>query len=95
MTTDFPTAPSAYGLNGPSANVTVEKSIHASHTEILTPPTSQGKRVQLSVRIFMFPEIPFLLPPSDHCMPTTQSLTNDHFGNLAPYTAPDAARRFG
>jgi hypothetical protein len=38
MTTDFPTAPSAYGLNGPSANVTVEKSIHASHTEILTPP---------------------------------------------------------
>jgi len=39
MTTDFPTAPSAYGLNGPSATVTVEKSIHASHTEILTPPT--------------------------------------------------------
>lgn len=38
MTTDFPTAPSAYGLNGPSATVTVEKSIHASHTEILTPP---------------------------------------------------------
>ena len=38
MTTDFPTAPSAYGLNGPSAAVTVEKSIHASHTEILTPP---------------------------------------------------------
>jgi len=36
MTTDFPTAPSAYGLNGPSATVTVEKSIHASHTEILT-----------------------------------------------------------
>ena len=40
MTTDFPTAPSAYGLNGPSANVTVEKSIHASHTEILTPPAA-------------------------------------------------------
>ena len=38
MTTDFPTAPSAYGLNGPSATVTVEKSIHASHTEILTTP---------------------------------------------------------
>ena len=36
MTTDFPTAPSAYGLNGPSAAATVEKSIHASHTEILT-----------------------------------------------------------
>jgi len=31
MTTDFPTAPSAYGLNGPSAAVNVEKSIHASH----------------------------------------------------------------
>ena len=38
MTTDFPTAPRAYGLNGPSAPVTVEKSPHASHTEILTPP---------------------------------------------------------
>ena len=38
MTTDFPTAPSAYGLYGPSAAVTVEKSTHASHTEILTPP---------------------------------------------------------
>jgi hypothetical protein len=37
MTTDFPTAPSAYGLNGPSVTVTVEKSIRASHTEILTP----------------------------------------------------------
>ncbi|QSA98512.1 hypothetical protein [Methylococcus sp. EFPC2] len=40
MTTDFATAPSAYGLNGPSAAVTVEKSTHASHTEILTPPTT-------------------------------------------------------
>jgi hypothetical protein len=38
MTTDFPTAPPAYGLYGPSAPVTVEKSTHASHTEILTPP---------------------------------------------------------
>jgi hypothetical protein len=38
MTTDFPTAPSAYGLNGPSAAVTVEKSPHASHTKNLTPP---------------------------------------------------------
>ena len=38
MTTNFPTAPRAYGLNGPSASVTVEKSPHASHTEILTPP---------------------------------------------------------
>ena len=37
MTSDFPTAPSAYGLNRPSAAVTVEKSIHASHTEIRTP----------------------------------------------------------
>ena len=39
MTPDFPTAPSAYGLEGPSATVTVEKSLHASHTEILIPPT--------------------------------------------------------
>ena len=41
MTTDFPTAPSAYGLNGPPAAVTVEKSPHASHTEILTTPDHQ------------------------------------------------------
>ena len=41
MTTDFPTAPSAYGLNGPSAAVTVEKSPHASHTEILTLPIKE------------------------------------------------------
>jgi len=41
MTTDFPTAPSAYGLNGPSAAVTVEKSLHASHTEILTTPLAK------------------------------------------------------
>lgn len=38
MTTDFPTAPGAYGLNGPSAPVPVEKSPLASHTEILTSP---------------------------------------------------------
>lgn len=38
MTTDFSTVPSANGLNGPSAPVTVETSTHASHTEILTPP---------------------------------------------------------
>jgi hypothetical protein len=38
MTSDFPTAPSTYGLKGPSAAVTVEKSPHASHTEILTLP---------------------------------------------------------
>ena len=43
MTTDFPTAPGAYGLNGPSAPVTVEKSPHASHTEILTPLFSEQR----------------------------------------------------
>lgn len=41
MTTNFPTAPRAYGLNGPSAPLTVEKSPHASHTEILTPPAAR------------------------------------------------------
>ena len=41
MTTDFPTAPSAYGLNGPSAAVTVEKSTHASHTKNLTAPLAR------------------------------------------------------
>lgn len=45
MTTDFPTAPSAYGLYGPSAAVTVEKSTHASHTEILTPPFPNARRL--------------------------------------------------
>ncbi|MGB7502607.1 MAG: hypothetical protein WBM25_09450, partial [Azonexus sp.] len=49
MTTDFSTAPSAYGLNGPSAAVTVEKSLHASHTEILTPPRVQSI-AQLSLK---------------------------------------------
>jgi hypothetical protein len=39
MTTDFPTAPPAYGLEGPSAGSTVEKSQPASHTEFLTLPT--------------------------------------------------------
>jgi hypothetical protein len=48
MTTDFPTAPSAYGLNGPSATVTVEKSIHASHTEILTPPALSNEANHLA-----------------------------------------------
>jgi len=38
ITTGFPTAPPAYGLKGPSADVTVEKSLHPSHTEILTLP---------------------------------------------------------
>ena len=38
MTTDFPTAPPAYGLEGPSADSTVEKSHSASHIEILTLP---------------------------------------------------------
>ena len=38
MTTDFPTAPPAYGLEGPSAGSTVEKSQPASHTEFLTLP---------------------------------------------------------
>ncbi|KAF0162550.1 MAG: hypothetical protein FD157_3859, partial [Rhodocyclaceae bacterium] len=33
-----PTAPPAYGLEGPSAGSTVEKSQPASHTEFLTLP---------------------------------------------------------
>ena len=43
MTPDFPTAPSAYGLNGPSAAVTVEKSPLASHTKNLTAPCHIGQ----------------------------------------------------
>jgi len=37
MITDFPTAPLAPGLIGAGGG-TVEKSLSASHTEILTPP---------------------------------------------------------
>lgn len=37
MTTDFPTAPLAPGHKGAGGG-TVEKSLSASHTEILTPP---------------------------------------------------------
>jgi len=37
MTTDFPTAPLAPGLRGAGGGA-VEKSLPASHTEILTPP---------------------------------------------------------
>ena len=36
MIADFPTAAPAYGLKGPPATVTVEKSLHPSHPEILT-----------------------------------------------------------
>jgi hypothetical protein len=38
----FGRLPGAYGLNGPSAPPSVEKSTHASHTEILTPPSGTG-----------------------------------------------------
>ena len=43
MITDFPTAPLAPGLRGAGGG-TVEKSLYASHTEILTlpPPTPRG-----------------------------------------------------
>ena len=37
MNADFPTAPLASGLKGAGGGA-VEKSLHASHTEILTPP---------------------------------------------------------
>ena len=42
MITDFPTAPLAPGLRGAGGS-TVEKSLSASHTEILTPPSSRAK----------------------------------------------------
>ena len=43
MTTDFPTAPPAYGLEGPSAGRTVEKSLSALHTKNLTSPLQVNK----------------------------------------------------
>jgi len=43
MTPDFPTAPPAYGLEGPSAGRTVEKSQPASHTEFLTLPYAEDR----------------------------------------------------
>jgi len=42
MTTDFPTAPPAYGLEGPSAGGAVGKSLSALHTKNLTSPASQA-----------------------------------------------------
>ena len=47
MTTGFPTAPPAYGLKGPPATVTVEKSLHPSHTEILTLPIDTESTIAL------------------------------------------------
>ena len=41
MITDFPTAPLAPGLRGAGGS-TVEKSLSASHTEILTLPKGQA-----------------------------------------------------
>ena len=40
MITDFPTAPLAPGLRGAGGS-TVEKSLSASHTEILTLPAAE------------------------------------------------------
>jgi len=42
MTTDFPTAPLAPGLRGAGGGA-VEKSLPASHTEILTLPAQERK----------------------------------------------------
>jgi len=45
MTTDFPTAPLAPGLRGAGGGA-VEKSLPASHTEILTLPFGGGSGLQ-------------------------------------------------
>jgi predicted transposase YbfD/YdcC len=63
MTTNFPTAPPAYGLNRPSAAVTVEKSLHASHTEILiTPVEKDHGRLEVR-RCYAFAQIDCLHAP--------------------------------
>lgn len=56
MTADFPTAPPAYGLEGPSAGSTVEKSLPASHTEIRTLPAS-CKNIKEVINTFS--DVPF------------------------------------
>lgn len=48
MITDFPTAPLAPGLRGAGGS-TVEKSLSASHTEILTLPLSAAPGYALRV----------------------------------------------
>ncbi len=49
MITDFPTAPLAPGLRGASGS-TVEKSLSASHTEILTLPLTLTTGVPPCIR---------------------------------------------
>ena len=50
MITDFPTAPLAPGLRGAGGS-TVEKSLSASHTEILTLPVPVEPVVIQSVKV--------------------------------------------
>jgi len=47
MIIGFPTAAPACGLKGPPATVTVEKSRHPSHTEILTLPIDTESTIAL------------------------------------------------
>lgn len=69
MTTDFPTAPGAYSLNGPSAPATVEKSNHASHTEILTTPWRRMSKTGLAHAVYQLPEA-----MADRCIALTRKL---------------------
>ena len=52
MITDFPTAPLAPGLRGAGGG-TVEKSLYASHTEILTLPAAKVQRGKGNAKKFI------------------------------------------
>ena len=60
MTTDFPTAPLAPGLRGAGGGA-VEKSLPASHTEILTLPLGPVE-LALSLCVNVIP-LHFAVPP--------------------------------
>lgn len=64
MTADFPTAPLASGLRGAGGGA-VEKSLHASHTEILTLPIGDLPLVRGSLRAPAFHSTERVLPT--HC----------------------------
>ena len=80
MTTNFPTAPPAYGLEGPSADSTVEKSLSASHTEILTLPfvrlaNPKARREAITSRQWLLSSIG---RATSHAGQTTITITGQH-----------------
>jgi len=93
MTTDFPTAPPALGHKGAGGG-TVEKSLSASHTEILTSPsalsdpvvlrllTQRTDSLLLSFHGLLLSEIEAILPRFQH---RQLPAVANHFPSRTPY----------